>query len=131
MLINRKFQLFGMAILTVAVTLATVSAVKPPSRLDLSWPARPDFSFLAQNDRVFATSNEAGVAQYQRSERSAYSVAASGLAVYHLSERVLAYPATIKAQGLAQYYRSERMQPVKWTILNNRWSKFHQSESLK
>ncbi len=131
MLINRKFQLFGMAILIVAVTLATVSAVKPPSRLDLSWPAGPDFSILAQNDRAFATSNAAGLAQYHLSERSAYSAAVNGLAVYHQSERLLAYPAIIRAQGLAQYYRSERMQPVKWTILNSQWSKFHQSESLK
>ena len=92
MLNTRKFQTLGVIVLIVAVALVTLSAIRLPAPVpaNLSWPARPDFSFLVEKVTIPVTGNEAG------------------LSIYHQSERVNAYPANSMEAGLAQYHQSER-----------------------
>jgi hypothetical protein len=130
MLKKRKIQMFGVILLIVAAVLVSLSAVRAPA---------PAFVPVTG-------SNAEGLAQYQRSERSAQAANQKGLAIYLQSERVLANPAEIDANGLAIYHlgersvplgetnglaiyhQSERMQPVNWTGSSDPLYKYHQSE---
>jgi len=109
MLNTRKFQTLGVLVLIIAATLVTLSAIRHPALTpaNLSWPPRPDFSFLAEKAFIPVTGNEAG------------------LNIYHQSERVSAYPADSAEAGLAQYHSSE------WTsteAIRNGMDIYHQSE---
>ena len=109
MLKNRKIQILGATVLIVVAALVTLSAVRPPA------PA-----FLPVTG-----SNPEGLAQYQRSERSAYVENSNGLATYQQSERMLAYPAVSGAEGMAIYHLSEWGMPLGNT---NGPAIYHQSE---
>jgi len=140
MLKNRKIQLAGLGVLIIAAFLVTLSAFNPPA------PAN-------EKAIIPVTGNEAGLAQYHRSEWGAPVANQNGLDLYHRSERVLAYPAkdvaTSKVSneaGLAQYDRSEhsayvanqkgldiyhmseRMQAENWTMSKDPLYLYHQSE---
>ena len=98
MLKNRKVQIIGTAVLIIAAILVTLSAVRPPA------------SVLIPVTGI----NPEGLAQYQRSERSAYVENPKGLAIYQQSEHMQAYSAknastqsTSNEAGLTQYHRSE------------------------
>ena len=124
---NRKIRMLGMTLLIVAALLIVLSAVKLPatSPVNLSWPPRPDYSFLAKGDSISLTSNEAGLAQYYLSERGSIADRQDGMKIYFQSERVEAYPAKSNEAGLAQYHRSE------WgsgAAIQNGLEIYHQSE---
>ena len=145
MLTNRKTQLIGMALLIVAAALVMISAIRVPAPVDLSWPARPDFSILNEkaffpvtgNDaglaiyhqsermQTLGKSNADGLALYHRSERGAPLAATNGLAIYFQSERMQVNPAISYEAGLAQYHRSERESTA---AVQNGLDKYHQSE---
>ena len=109
MLNTRKFQTISVIVLIVAATLVTLSAIRLPA---------PAFIPVSSN-------NADGLAQYQRSERSAYSTNQTGLALYFQSERLLAYPASSNEKGLAIYHLSERsVSPA----ITNGLDLYHQSE---
>lgn len=91
MFTNRKIQLFGMALLIVAAVLVTLSAVKAPV-----------LAFIPVTG-----SNPEGLAQYLRSERSAYEANPNGLAIYHQSERMQAVNWTSSSDPLYKYHQSE------------------------
>jgi len=95
--------------LIVAATLVTLSAIRfpAPALANLSWPSRPDFSFLAEKVIIPVTGNEAG------------------LSTYHQSERISAYPANNNAAGLALYHSSEWASTV---AIRNGMDVYHQSE---
>jgi hypothetical protein len=112
MLKNRKIHILGATVLIVAAVLVTLSAVRPPTPAFLS----------------VTSSNPEGLAQYQRSERSAYVENPNGLAIYQQSERVLAYPARSNEAGLAIYHQSEWMQPANWAHSSDPLFQYHQSE---
>lgn len=148
---TRKIQMVGALVLIVAATLVTLSAIGLPApvSVDLSWSPRPDFSVLNEKAVIPITGSEAGLAQYHHSEWGTFENVQEGQAIYHQSERVLAYPAQSNEAGLAQYHRSERggyvenqnglaiyheserMQPVKWILNTSKLYEFHQSEWLK
>ena len=109
MLNTRKFQTISVAILIVSAALVSLSAIRLPALTpaNLSWPPRPDFSFLAEKAFIHVTGNEAG------------------MNIYHQSERVSAYPVDSAEAGLAQYHSSE------WTsteAIQNGMDIYHQSE---
>lgn len=124
---NRKIQMLVMTVLLIAALLIVLSAVRLPATMpvNLSWPPRPDYSFLAKDNKISLTSNEAGLAQYYLSERGSISGRQAGMEIYFQSERVEAYPAKINDAGLAQYHRSE------WgsgAAIQNGLEIYHQSE---
>jgi len=106
---TRRFQTIGVLVLIVAAALVTLSAIRLPAPVpaNLSWPSRPDFSFLVEKAFIPVTGNEAG------------------LNIYHQSERVSVYPANSPEAGLVQYHFSE------WTsteAIQNGMDIYHQSE---
>ena len=124
---NRKIRMIGIAVLLVAAVLVVLSAVRLPATtpVNLSWPPRPDYSFLAKGNKNSLTSNEAGLAQYHLSERGSIADRQSGMEIYFQSERVEVYPAKINEAGLDQYHRSE------WgsgAAIQNGLEIYHQSE---
>jgi len=121
MLKNRNFRKLVIAMLIIATLLVTLSAVRPaaPVNVEVLIPV---------------TGNEAGLAQYHRSEWGTTGSAQKnknastfsnpeGLAQYYLSER----GATVQ-NGLAIYHQSERMQAVNWHNSSDPLYKYHQSE---
>lgn len=113
---NRKIKMLGMAILLMAALLIILSAVRLPASVQVG---------AVENDRMFAESNSAGLAQYHLSKRGSNANRQAGLEVYYQSERVQAYPAKSNAAGLAQYHRSE------WesgSAIQNGLEIYHQSE---
>jgi hypothetical protein len=113
---NRKIQMLGIAIVLVAVLLVVLSAVPLPASVQVG---------AVENERVFAKSNPAGLAQYHLSERGSNADRQVGLDIYYQSERVQAYPAESNDAGLAQYHRSERESGA---ALQNGLAIYHQSE---
>jgi hypothetical protein len=109
MLNTRKFQTLGVLALIVAATLVTLSAIRfsAPAPANLSWPPRPDFSHLIGKEIIPVTGNTEGLTRHHRSEWSASQENQSGLAIYHQSEHVSAYPAKSNEAGLAIYHQSE------------------------
>jgi len=102
MLENRKIRIVGLAVLISAAFIVTFSAFNPTARA---------------NDKAVipVTGNQAGLAQYHRSEWGASGVNQNGLEQCYQSERMQAYHAQNFAAsslsseaGLAQYQRSER-----------------------
>lgn len=119
MLKNRKIQMLGLAVLIATAALVTISAVRPSASALLP----------------FTGSNSEGLAIYYQSERMQTNVAQNkiapatsyeaGLAQYHRSERGMPLAVT---DGLAIYHESERMQPVNWAKSSDPLYKYHQSE---
>jgi hypothetical protein len=116
---NRKLQVLGLAIVLVAALLVVLSAVPLPASVQVG---------AVENDRVFAVSNPAGLAQYHLSERGSYADRQAGLDIYYQSERVQAYPAESNEAGLAQYHLSERESGA---VLQKGLEIYHQSERVQ
>ena len=95
---DRKIQQIGMAVLLVAVALLVISAVRLPF---------PEQEGTGKFVRVFAESNQSGMAQYHLSERGSIADGQAGIEIYLQSERVEAYPAKASAAGLELYHQSE------------------------
>jgi hypothetical protein len=103
----------------------TISVGQAPAVVDLSWPPRPDFSFLAANAIIPNTGSTEGLAIYHQSEWAAPVTVQNSLDLYYLSERVEANPAFINQAGLAQYHLSER---ASYAVAQNGLDIYHQSE---
>jgi hypothetical protein len=105
--------------------IPTISSWQAPAAVDLSWPPRPDFSFLAANAISPVTDSVEGLAIYHQSEWAAPVTVQDSLDLYYLSERVEANPAFINQVGLAQYHLSER---ATYAVAQNGLDIYHQSE---
>jgi len=113
---NRKIQMLGMAVLIIAALLTVLSAVRLPASVEVgavendraftkSNPSGQaqyqlserglnttkqvgmDIYFLSERVQAYpAKSNEAGLAQYHRSEWESGAAIQNGLEIYHQSE---------------------------------------------
>jgi hypothetical protein len=129
MLKNRKIQLFGIAILIAAAILVTISAVGTPASafVPVTGSNLEGLAQYQRSERSAQVENQKGLATYHQSERMQAPIKsnAEGLAIYHLSERGMPLDAT---NGMAIYHQSERTQPVNWTKSIDPLYKYHQSE---
>ena len=73
--------------------------------VNLSWPARPDFSHLSQQAIIPITGSVTGLAIYHQSEWAAPVAVHNSLAQYYLSERGTFATAQ---NGMSIYHQSER-----------------------
>jgi hypothetical protein len=108
-----NIQMIGVSVLIAAAMLISLSAIRLPVQMSSGKVLIP------------VSGNEAGLAQYHRSEWGSASVVENGLGIYYQSERVQAYPAKSNEAGLAQYHRSERESGI---AIQNGLEKYHQSE---
>jgi len=91
MLKNRKIQILGAAVLIIAATLITLSAVGLPALtlIPVTGSNAEGLTQYYRSERVLAypaKSNEAGLAIYHLSERGASVMNQTGLDLYHQSE---------------------------------------------
>ena len=98
MLRNRNIQIFGMAVLMIAVTQVIILACSP------STPA----SVSDDNAIIPVTGGYQGLDQYYHSERGMYTAPVQyGLEIYHQSDRMQAVNWTNSSDPLYQYHQSE------------------------
>ena len=67
--------------------MAKFYARQASTAVNLSWPSRPDFSYLIEKADIPITGSVAGLAVYQRSEWAAPAAIQSSMDLYHQSER--------------------------------------------
>lgn len=84
------------------------NAVRLPAAapIDLNWPGRPDLSQFKEKVLSPVIVNEAGLAQYYRSERGTTAAVQNGLDIYYCSERQAANW-TSSSDPLYKYHQSE------------------------